>query len=355
MSDMGTEPLVRVDGVRKYYRISRNKVLKAVDGISLDIDAGEVVGVVGESGCGKSTLGKLIARIEPETEGAVYFNGELVSKAPDGRTGHGDVLDASHRKRFCKDVQVVFQDPYSSLNPRHSIGKTIRRALEAQGLYRHHEDERIEQLLDLVGLPADSVDRYPHEFSGGQRQRVCIARALAVEPKFLICDEPISALDVSIQAQIVNLMVDLKERLGLTLLFISHDLSVVKYICDRVVVMYLGVVVEMATSDELYANPQHYYTRALLSAVPQADPEEERNRHRILLKGDIPTPVNPAPGCPFASRCPFAQDRCRTERPALQEVEPGHLVACHYLDRIRKSFAGAEGFIPTASKEATSC
>lgn len=339
INDSHTE-LVRVQDVYKYYTISNKKVLKAVDGISLSIQSGEVLGVVGESGCGKSTLGKLLSRIEPITSGEVWFNGTCISASSD--TAHKakrkkDPLSTTEKKAFCKAVQVVFQDPYSALNPRDTVGTTLRRALQAHNLYQGQEDKRISTLLDMVGLPQDSIDRYPHEFSGGQRQRICIARALAVEPQFLICDEPISALDVSVQAQIVNLMVSLKEQFGLTMLFISHDLSVVKYICDRVVVMYLGVIVEIADSEELYANPQHYYTRALLSAVPQADPKQERQRQRIILKGDIPAPVNPPAGCPFVSRCPFAQDLCRTQRPTLTELAPGHFVACHYLDRINEA------------------
>lgn len=334
-------PLVHIENACKYYKIDAKKTLKAVDGVTLDIMPGEAVGLVGESGCGKSTLGKIVSRIEPVTAGTVSFDGKTVNADAAGK--RRDVLSQEERKQFCKAVQVVFQDPYSSLNPRQQIGKALERALAAQNLYPKSRDKRVDELLEMVDLPLDSKGRYPHEFSGGQRQRVCIARALAVEPRFLICDEPISALDVSIQAQIVNLLVDMKQRFGLTMLFISHDLSVVKYICDRVVVMYLGRIVETAPSEELYGNPFHYYTRALLSAILEADPDAQAQSNRIILEGDIPTPVNPAPGCALAGRCPFADDMCTRIRPELTDIGNGHSVACHHIDKVASAFRKTKG------------
>ena len=327
------EVLVELNDICEYFSVGKKK-LKALDGINLVIHSGEVLGIVGESGCGKSTLGRVISRIYHPTKGQVVYKG-MVSNVP-RREEKEHRLTEKQKKEYCKNVQVIFQDPYSSLNPRHTTRKSIIRGMEVHNLYPGHQEERMKELLQMVGLPESAADRYPHEFSGGQRQRICIARALSIEPELLICDEPISALDVSIQSQIVNLLISLKERLGLTMVFISHDLSVVKYICDRVVVMYLGTVMEVADSQELYRNPLHFYTKALLSAVPIADPEVEKKRHRILLNGDIPSPVDAPKGCTFCSRCPYADEKKKKERPALKEVSPGHLVSCHHLDRIEK-------------------
>lgn len=333
------EVLVQLDDICKYFKLEKKKDLKALDHISLSVYKGEILGVVGESGCGKSTLGKVISRIETPTEGYVYYNGEKRNAPVSGAMNSEHKLTKKKEKEYCKNVQVVFQDPYSSLNPRHTAGYSVERGLKIHGLYKGKEKERLAQLLAMVGLPEETADRYPHEFSGGQRQRICIARALSVEPEFLICDEPISALDVSIQSQIINLLISMKEAFGLTMLFISHDLSVVKYICDRVVVMYLGTVVEVAESEEIYEHPLHYYTKALLSAVPIADPEVEKERKRILLKGDIPSPVDAPKGCTFCSRCPYSDETCHNERPHLKEYRPGHQVACHHVGRIGKNTA----------------
>ena len=323
------EVLLECSDVCEYFPLENGRKLKAVDGVSLKIAHGEVLGIVGESGCGKSTLGRVISRIYRPTSGQIFYRGRLKNDA-DGKNR----LSPKEEKEYCKNVQVIFQDPYSSLNPRHTAGRTIARGLEVHGLYKGREKERVEELLEMVGLPPEAKDRYPHEFSGGQRQRICIARALAIEPELLICDEPISALDVSIQSQIINLLLDLKEKLGLTMIFISHDLSVVKYICDRVAVMYLGTVVEEGTSEEIYESPYHYYTKALLSAVPLADPEIEKNRSRILLQGDIPSPVDAPVGCTFCSRCPYCDEMCREKRPKLTEWENGHLAACWHVGQI---------------------
>lgn len=323
------EILLEVNGVSKYFELPNNKVLKAVDNVSLKIEKGEIVGIVGESGCGKSTFGKLISRTYKPTKGKIYYKGKLKNLPNDPYMKNQEMLNTKEVKEYCKNVQVVFQDPYSSLNPRQTAGDAIGRGLKVHGLYKGKVKQRVAELLNIVGLSEDARDRFPHEFSGGQRQRICIARALAIEPELLICDEPISALDVSIQSQIINLLKNLKETLELTMIFISHDLSVVKYICDKVVVMYLGTVMEMADSNEIYNNPLHYYTKALLSAVPFADPCIEKNRQRILLTGDIPSPVDAPSGCTFSSRCPDCDDICIKERPELKMVEDGHYVACH--------------------------
>ncbi|HEY8393841.1 MAG TPA: ABC transporter ATP-binding protein, partial [Thermaerobacter sp.] len=283
----GERPLLEVRDLKRYFDVGRGAVLKAVDGVSFEIRRGEVLGLVGESGCGKSTVGRTIVRLYDPTEGQVLFDGQDVHK-----------LAGQDLMRFRRRAQMIFQDPYASLNPRMLVSEIIGEALDLHGLYKSRKErtERIHELLQLVGLNREHANRFPHEFSGGQRQRIGIARALAVNPEFIVADEPISALDVSIQAQIVNLMTDLQEKFGLTYIFIAHDLSMVKHISDRVAVMYLGKIMELADSDELYQHPQHPYTQALLSAVPIPDPRVERTRERIVLKGDVPSPLNPPQG-----------------------------------------------------------
>jgi oligopeptide transport system ATP-binding protein len=324
MLDAATpEPLVKVRDLKMYFPIHTGLFrrhtgdVKAVDGISFDILPGETLGLVGESGCGKSTVGRALIRLYEPTAGSVVIAGDEITTLPPG---------ALRAKR--PQMQMVFQDPQASLNPRMTLAQIIGEPLvEHSGLSPERRLERIYELMDQVGLNRRFANRYPHEFSGGQRQRIGIARALALNPKFIVCDEPIAALDVSIQAQVVNLLEDLQARLGLTYLFISHDLSMVRHIADRVAVMYLGRIVELSPRDALYARPLHPYAEALLSAVPEADPT--RQTQRIILKGDVPSPANPPKGCAFCTRCPKVFDRCRTERPALAEVEPGRFVACH--------------------------
>lgn len=316
-----SEPLVQIRDLKKYFDVGKGKTLKAVSGISFDIKQGETVGVVGESGCGKSTAGRTILRLYEPTDGTVNFNGTNIY-----------TLSGSKMKALRRDMQMIFQDPYASLNPRMTITDIIGEALDIHKLAgsKAERKKRVEELLDLVGLNPDHATRYPHEFSGGQRQRIGIARALAVNPKFIICDEPISALDVSIQAQVVNLLQELQNKMGLTYLFIAHDLSMVKHISDRVAVMYLGKVVELAPSEELYDNPTHPYTKALLSAIPIPDPDVESKRERIVLSGDLPSPIDPPSGCRFRTRCPLASEKCAKEEPPLVETRNGHLAACHY-------------------------
>ncbi|WPD19337.1 ABC transporter ATP-binding protein [Thermaerobacter composti] len=318
----GEQPLLEVRDLKRYFEVGRGAVLKAVDGVSFTLRRGEVLGLVGESGCGKSTVGRTIVRLYEPTAGQVLFDGQDVHK-----------LTGKDLMRFRRRAQMIFQDPYASLNPRMLVSEIIGEALDLHGMVKSRKErtERIHELLNLVGLNREHAGRFPHEFSGGQRQRIGIARALAVNPEFIVADEPISALDVSIQAQIVNLMTDLQEQFGLTYIFIAHDLSMVKHISDRVAVMYLGQIMELAPSDELYLRPQHPYTQALLSAVPIPDPTVERTRERIVLKGDVPSPLDPPRGCPFSTRCPLAEQVCREVRPPLEEIAPGHWAACHLV------------------------
>lgn len=318
------EKLLEVKNLKKYFKVGRNSVLKAVDDVSFDIYKGETLGLVGESGCGKSTTGRTLIRLYDATEGEVLYNGENV---------HGKKSRAE-LKKFNRKMQMIFQDPYASLNPRMTVKDIIAEGIDIHKLAsnKKEREERVYELLEIVGLNKEHANRYPHEFSGGQRQRIGIARALAVDPEFIIADEPISALDVSIQAQVVNLLQNLQREHGLTYLFIAHDLSMVKHISDRVGVMYLGNLVELTTSDELYSEPLHPYTQALLSAIPVPDPEVERSRERIILEGDVPSPIAPPSGCRFRTRCPHAMDVCATIVPKWQELKEGHFVACHLYD-----------------------
>jgi peptide/nickel transport system ATP-binding protein len=325
-------PLVELDDLKVWFPIKSGLVLdrhvgdiKAVDGVTFSIGRGETIGLVGESGCGKSTLGRAILKLVEPTGGRIVFDGEDI-------TGFSEAAMRPVRAR----MQMVFQDPFSSLNPRHSIGRIVSEPLRAHGVAGGGEaTTRVAELLNVVGLPTDAANRYPHEFSGGQRQRVGLARALALNPAFLVCDEPVSALDVSIQAQIINLLGELQEQFGLTYLFIAHDLGVVRHVSDRVVVMYLGRIVEVAPADDLYDNPLHPYTITLLSAIPIPDPVTERARTPIRVEGDIPSPANPPKACRFHTRCPFVQPtRCAADEPVLREID-GHLVACHFAEQIK--------------------
>ncbi|WP_416198542.1 MAG: Oligopeptide transport system ATP-binding protein [Sporanaerobacter sp.] len=315
------KPLLIARNLKKYFQVGKGLTLKAVDGINFHIDEGETLGLVGESGCGKSTVGRTIIGLYEATDGEVIFDGMNLSQ-----------LNRDDRKQFTRTAQMIFQDPYASLNPRMTVTDIIGEGIDIHGLYEGEErQKRIYDLLEMVGLNREHASRFPHEFSGGQRQRIGVARALAIEPRFIVCDEPISALDVSIQAQVVNLLEDLQENLGLTYLFIAHDLSMVKHISDRIAVMYLGAIVETAPSAELYDYPLHPYTQALLSAVPIPDPTIEKSRQRIILEGDVPSPINPPPGCKFQGRCKYVQDICKKETPELKEMRANHFVACHMV------------------------
>jgi peptide/nickel transport system ATP-binding protein len=307
--------------------------VRAVDGVDLTIPRSTTLGLVGESGCGKSTVGKAILRLVPLTAGTVTFDNLELS-----------ALQNEELRKARRHVQMIFQDPYASLNPRQNVESIITEPIRTHQLRTGAAvHQRVNELLDSVGLPRGAASRYPHEFSGGQRQRIGIARALAAEPDLIIADEPVSALDVSIQAQVINLLADLQEQLGLTYLLISHDLAVVRHISDTVAVMYLGAIVETAPAETLYTNPQHPYTLALLSAVPVPDPVVEDSRHRMVLQGDLPSPANPPSGCRFHTRCAYAQRRCEQERPVLRDLEPGHQVACHFAEEIAVSISAARG------------
>lgn len=313
--------LIEVKDLKKHFHVGKHEVLKAVDGINFKIYKGETLGLVGESGCGKTTCGKTVMGLYQATSGDIIFDGIKVN-----------ALKGKEKKDFTRRAQIIFQDPYSSLDPRMTVGDIIGEGIDIHGLYSGQaRTDRIYELLQTIGMNAEHASRFPHEFSGGQRQRIGIARALAIEPEFIVCDEPISALDVSIQAQIINLLIQFQKELGLTYLFIAHDLSMVKHISDRVGVMYLGNMVEMAPSAELYQNPLHPYTKALMSAIPIPDPKVEREKKRIPLEGEIPSPINPKPGCRFAGRCSLATDICRAETPALQDMGDEHFVACHLV------------------------
>ena len=326
-------PLLKVEHLSKEFpaesgmfvkRFSK-RVVSAVNDISFEIYPGETFGLVGESGCGKSTTGRTIMRLTKPTAGKVFFQGKDVAE-----------MSKHEIKDMRREMQFIFQDPYASLNPRMTIGEIVSEPMTIHGVGTKEERiERVRELLDVVGLNPEHINRYPHEFSGGQRQRVGIARALAVDPEFIVCDEPVSALDVSIQAQVVNMFEDLQQDMGLTYLFIAHDLSVVKHISNRIGVMYLGKLVELADSFELIAHSVHPYTRSLISAIPVADPVTARQSHRIVLQGDVPSPLNPPSGCRFRTRCPYADERCAAEVPEFKEVSSGHWAACHHLDKVK--------------------
>lgn len=322
----GKNILIEVNNLKKYFPVKtgfmKMNYVKAVDDVSFYIEKGETLGLVGESGCGKTTLGRTILRLHEPTEGEIIYKGEDIT--------HVDMLP------YRRKMQIIFQDPYASLDPRMTVGDIIGEALDIHKMYGSKTERRdkINALLDIVGLNTEHANRFAHEFSGGQRQRIGIARALAVDPEFIVCDEPISALDVSIQAQVVNMLEDLQADRGFTYLFIAHDLSVVKHISSRIGVMYLGHMVELARSNELYRRPLHPYTQTLLSAIPIADPKASRAKQRIILEGDIPSPMNPPSGCTFRTRCPYATEECAQSAPEFKEWEPGHFAACHHLDKI---------------------
>ncbi|HHY26908.1 MAG TPA: ABC transporter ATP-binding protein [Desulfitobacterium dehalogenans] len=320
--------LLEIQHLQQYFpvkseKLFEKKVVKAVDDVSFHINKGETLGLVGESGCGKTTTGRTLLRLHEPTGGKIFYEGKDIT--------HVNMLP------YRRKMQIVFQDPYASLNPRMTVGDIVGEAIDIHRLAANAQErrDRIVELLSLVGLNTEHANRYPHEFSGGQRQRVGIARALAVNPEFIVCDEPISALDVSIQAQVVNMFEELQQRMGLTYLFISHNLSVVKHISNRIGVMYLGRLVELADSYELTFHSVHPYTRSLISAIPIADPEISRSTQRIVLEGDVPSPVNPPSGCRFRTRCVYADERCAAEEPEWREISAGHFAACHHLDRVQ--------------------
>ena len=318
-----TKPLIEIRSLKMYFPIGvslfkKPRQLKAVDDVSFDLYPGETFGLVGESGCGKTTVGRTLVRLYTPTSGQILYDGTDIAQ-----------LDEKAVMPFRRKMQMIFQDPYASLNPRMTVSSIIAEPMKLQGVDAAAIDARVRELVERVGLKKDHLNRYPHEFSGGQRQRIGIARSLAMQPEFIVCDEPISALDVSIQAQVINMLEELQEQMGMTYLFISHDLSMVRHISQRVGVMYLGHMVELATAEELYSNMQHPYTQALMSAVPIADPDLAAQSNRIVLQGDVPQPIDPPPGCPFASRCRYCQKICTEQMPETREIAPGHLLACH--------------------------
>ena len=324
--------LLEIKDLKKHFTVKKsgfgkNQTVKAVDGVSLDIYKGETLGLVGESGCGKTTLGRTIIRLYEPTSGTIIYDGKAIYDA--------EKKIAEKMLPYRRKMQIIFQDPSASLDPRMTVGEIVGEALDIHKLCpgKSERSARINQLLDAVGLNTEHSNRFPHEFSGGQQQRIGIARALAVEPEFIVCDEPISALDVSIQSQVVNMLEDLQEELGLTYLFIAHDISVVRHISNRIGVMYLGNMVELAESYELYRNPIHPYTKTLMSAVPIPDPVVTRSRERLILEGDIPSPMNPPSGCKFHTRCPYATERCKQETPVFKDYGGGHFAACHLLEK----------------------
>lgn len=322
-----SEPILKLEGLKKHFNTTtggafnkQKAILKAVDGIDLEVAPGETIGLVGESGCGKTTAGRTILKLYEPTEGKIIFEGEDISK-----------FSPAQMKPLRRQMQMIFQDPFASLNPRQTVGTIVANMFDIQGIKpAGGVENEVRALMERVGLNPEHINRYPHEFSGGQRQRIGVARAIALKPKLIVADEPVSALDVSIQAQVVNLLEDLQNEFKMSYIFVAHDLSVVQHISDRVVVMYLGKVMELADKADLFAKPRHPYTKALLSAVPVADPKEGRKRERIMLQGDLPSPINPPAGCVFNTRCWKATDKCRTEVPQLLEIAPKHKVACHF-------------------------
>ena len=324
--------LLEIKDLKKHFNVkkagfNKKQTVKAVDGVSLDIFKGETLGLVGESGCGKTTLGRTIIRLYEPSSGSIIYDGKTIFDS--------EKKISENMLPYRRKMQIIFQDPSGSLDPRMTVGEIVGEALDIHKLCggKAERNARINELLDAVGLNTEHSNRFPHEFSGGQQQRIGIARALAVSPEFIVCDEPISALDVSIQSQVVNMLEDLQAELGLTYLFIAHDISVVRHISNRIGVMYLGNLVELADSYELYKNPIHPYTKTLMSAVPIPDPDVTRSRERLILEGDIPSPINPPPGCKFHTRCPYATDRCKEEVPAFREYGSGHYAACHLLEK----------------------
>ena len=324
-----SETILKVDHLKTYFDVTKGvfakkQIVKAVDDVSFEVYKNETFGLVGESGCGKSTLGRTIVKLYEPTDGSIEFEGKDISK-----------IKGKELKAYRKDMQMIFQDPYASLNPRMTVGEIIKEPMKIFNIYDTDEEReaRVRELLDIVSLKPDHIRRYPAEFSGGQRQRIGIARALAVNPKFIVCDEPISALDASIQAQVINLLKHIQKEMGISYIFIAHDLGMVKHISDRIGVMYLGSLVELGESYELNRHPIHPYTQTLLSAVPVPDPKLSRTRKRIILEGDVPSPMNPPSGCSFHTRCPYATEKCSRETPVFKEHEPGHWAACHLLDK----------------------